>query len=60
MEIGPTLHDLRTDRNIRVRDAKIRYATEEKNAGMSRVQLNSEKYSIWLSRASRKTIPLRT
>ena len=38
-----------------------RYLTRQrKNAGMSRVQLNSEKYSIWLSRASRKTIPLRT
>ena len=38
MEIGPTLHDLRTERNIiyqqltrtRVREAKITYATEEK------------------------------
>ena len=38
-----------------------RYLTRQrKNAGMSRVQLNSEKYSIWLSRASRETIPLRT
>ena len=33
---------------------------QRKNAGMSRVQRNSEKYSIWLSRASRKTIPLMT
>ena len=33
---------------------------QRKNAGMSRVQRNSEKYSIWLSRASRNTIPLLT
>ena len=33
---------------------------QRKNAGMSRVQRNSEEYSIWLSRASRNTIPLLT
>ena len=38
-----------------------RYPTRQrKNAGMSRFQRNSEKYSIWLSRASRNTIPVLT
>ena len=43
----------------RVQEVKISYATGEKQE-MSRVQRNSETYSIWLSRASRKTIPLLT
>ena len=68
MEIGPTLHDVRTEQNIilsathqnKGAGGKDKLRDREKMQEMSLVQRNSETYSIWLSRASRKTMPLLT